>query len=275
MQTGDRRTERGSGDKDKEEAWYRRAFGRAYFDVYPHRDKVEARALVGLLKQHAFLDGTPVLDLGCGPGRHITALMEAGVSRVVGIDLSETLLRSAWSEIEHGGARPLLVRADWRDLPLASRCFPLVLSLFTSFGYFDDPADDERHLEEVARVLTDEGVFVLDYLNANRVRMGLPSESRRLAGDLRVEEKRRLSSDGRRVVKDVVLSSTESGTELHRHTERVNLYSQEDLLLSLEKTGFHVDTVWGDYEGTRFDREKSSRLILVGRRTITDDGYTG
>ena len=57
-------------------AWYRRAFGKTYLEIYSHRDMAEARALIQLLGREGLLPDTPVLDLGCGGGRHLTALAE-------------------------------------------------------------------------------------------------------------------------------------------------------------------------------------------------------
>lgn len=52
-------------------------------------------------------------------------------------------------------------RGDMRSLPLRwTRRFDGVVNLFTSFGFFDNPADDARVLKQVARVLKRGGSFV-------------------------------------------------------------------------------------------------------------------
>ena len=60
--------------------------------------------------------GKPVVDLGCGYGRHLTALIEHGYPHPLGIDRSPLLLAEARREAP--AAR--LLRADLRRLPPAS-----------------------------------------------------------------------------------------------------------------------------------------------------------
>ena len=51
-----------------------------------------------------------------------------------------------------------------RKVPYASGSFDVVLSLFTSFGYFEDPDDDRRVLDNVALCLRQPGTFLLQMM---------------------------------------------------------------------------------------------------------------
>lgn len=100
--------------------------------------------------------GARVLDVPCGQGRHAHLLAEAGY-RVEGLDYSEHLLRVARARDDGVRYR----RGDMRRLPAAwTGKFDAVVNLFTSFGFFLDPADDARVISEFARVLRPGGVFV-------------------------------------------------------------------------------------------------------------------
>ncbi len=61
-------------------------------------------------------------------------------------------------------------------LPLAESEFDYVVNLFTSFGYFDDPADNRRTLESIYTELKPGGIFVLDFFNARKVLSALVPE---------------------------------------------------------------------------------------------------
>ena len=241
--------------------WYRLWFGREYLEVYAHRDREEARNAVALAA--ALLDGDPasrgpVLDLACGAGRHLEELVARGF-RSVGLDLSPELLEHA---LETLPAVPL-VRGDMRRIPLAEGSMGAVTSFFTSFGYFDDPEDDERVLAEVARVLAPGGLFLLDFLNAEKVRTELRPRDEGVVRGVRVVQERRLVDGGRRVEKHITLG--EPGTrDLREFRERVRLYSGDELLGLLPRHGLEPRETFGDYHGHGFTPE-SDRLIILAR----------
>ncbi len=99
-----------------------------------------------------------MLDVPSGQGRHAHLLAEAGFD-VDGLDYSTTLLEKAR---ERGtGSTLRYTRGDMRKLPARwTRRFDAVVNLFTSFGFFTDPADDRRVIQEFARVLKPGGLLV-------------------------------------------------------------------------------------------------------------------
>src|SRR5262245_33291338 len=107
-----------------------------YHRLYANRTSGEAAHLIDRLieRRHLSCGGT-VLDLGCGSGRHSRYLSEKGFD-VTGLDLSAESLALAR---RYEGENLRFVRQDMR-LPFRTGPFDHVLNLFTSFGYFDDPA---------------------------------------------------------------------------------------------------------------------------------------
>ena len=219
--------------------WYQTWFTDDYLALYPHRDEADAARLVQLITRvTGWGVGWRVLDVGCGPGRHAAAVERAGVS-YVGIDLSLPLLRRA----RQVTTAPL-VRGDMRRLPVRPGSMHAVLSLFTSFGYFEHDAEHEATLAGMARVLAGGGWLVLDFLNAAQVRGSLPptapAPAPAAAGAM---VSKHLSADGRYVVKLITLAS---GT---RHLERVRLLGEDDLRAMLERAGLSIRAAFGDYDG--------------------------
>lgn len=257
-----------SRDRSREEEpepWYRRWFGEDYLELYPHRDREEARRAVELFLERAAVPRGPVLDLACGAGRHLDAFRAAG-RRAIGLDLSAPLLREA-----AGTHRGRLVRGDMRRLPFAASRFAGVTSFFTSFGYFHDPDDDLRVLGEAARVLRPDGMLLLDYLNATKVRSELVRRDEQEIGGRRIRQRRRI--DGGVVEKRIEILD-EAGEPSSVFHERVRLYGPRELSRLLEEAGFTVEARFGDYDGTDYGTT-APRTILVARGARPGNGGSG
>jgi SAM-dependent methyltransferase len=237
--------------------WFEQWFGEEYHALYPHRDEEEARRVVALVRQTApWAHGAWVLDLACGAGRHAAELERLG-ARVVGFDLSPSMLRRARARV-----RGPLVRGDMRDLPFRPGSFGLAVNLFTSFGYFRDDAEHRLVLRQVAQSLRRGGRFVLDYLNADHVRRTLRRDTEEVDGaPTEVRVRRRFSEEGKYVVKEIEL-----GAENRSFQERVRLFSPAELRALLEGEGLLVDAAFGDYDGGPLDGG-ATRTILVATRT--------
>lgn len=241
--------------------WYKVAFGELYPLVYPHRDVAEATRVASRLAP-LVRQSRPMLDVACGNGRYMCALAAAGVD-VYGVDLSEYLLGEA---VDNGlGGR--VVCGDMRALPFATGAFGSAINMFTSFGYFEEDADNRRVLDEIGRVLAGAGTFVLDFINAERVARGVEPCSRRVVGDAEIEQWRELSDGGRVLTKRVQVRWP--GREPVEYKERVRLYTRDELASMLSGAAFDIQNVYGDYDLGDYDAGASARVIFVAeKRTV-------
>jgi SAM-dependent methyltransferase len=248
--------------------WWIRAFGSTYLTVYGHRDEAEARRNApGIAKLLALKPHARVLDLACGEGRYCRALSSMGYA-MTGIDVSDALLEQARRASPQLPGLPSYIRADMRSLPFGPQ-FDAVVSLFTSFGYFDDPADDARVLEGVARVIVPGGCFLLDFMNAPQVRATLVAESDDERGPFRVRTRRRIddaSERGPYVRKEIVVTDTRTRSVVSDVEERVRLYEPQQLDAMLVHAGLTpVGSAAGDFDGAPW-RPASPRWIRVAQR---------
>jgi SAM-dependent methyltransferase len=146
--------------RPKRAEWWQSYFDSQYLLEYEplfslERDRHEVARLMDIL---GLPSGARVLDVPCGQGRHAHLLSEAGYD-VDGLDYSPDLLAIAR---KRGTSKRLrYTRGDMRTLPARwTGRFDAVLNLFTSFGFFTEPADDRRVLAEFARVLAPGGALV-------------------------------------------------------------------------------------------------------------------
>lgn len=241
-------------------AWYREWFGEEYLELYAHRDAREAEENLDFAERALADRPRPaaVLDLACGAGRHTERLRQRGY-RALGVDLSLTLL----------ALRPDLPRvgADMCCLPFAAGTFDWVLNFFTSFGYFETERQNFQVLVEIERVLTAGGLFLIDFLNLDRVLDTLePREVQHQdtpKGRRRVEIERWWDPTARRINKRIRVETP--GGAPRTFLESVRGYRRDEVIMGLEWAGLEVLDLYGDFQGETFQRH-SERLILVGRK---------
>lgn len=138
----------------------------------PNSTPSEVEAVVSLL---GVQPGTRLLDLACGQGWLTIPLAQRGF-QVTGYDLSAVLLARAGQAANQAGVEIEWVRGDMRHLPGEwTDTFDSVSLTLSEFGCFNDP-DNQRVLEEVARVLKPGGRFLLDIV-VNRDGLVLQGEA--------------------------------------------------------------------------------------------------
>lgn len=245
----------------KGQAWYEQWFGADYLQLYQHRSQQEAaRTIDWLVSELGLTAPATVLDLACGNGRHGHELVRRGFL-ACGLDLSWPLL----FEVSPGrdSLRLQQIRGDMRHLPFGSGCFSLVLSLFTSFGYFSSNDDDLKVLQEVTRVMRSGGAYVLDFLNVSLVRRDIIPTEETIVKGRRVTILRWLDEPRKRVEKRILIHESEGAIREYR--ESVRLYTEGELREMFKDSDLSVLSTHGNYDGARFTSD-SPRLILIGRK---------
>jgi SAM-dependent methyltransferase len=118
---------------------------------------------VALYRELARRGGGPILELGCGTGRVLAALAQAG-HRVVGVDCSAPMLARAEARLRASGSAPdtwRLVAADARTLALGEQ-FALVLAPLDFLGYLTTLDDQLAVLAAVRTHLRPNGQLAVD-----------------------------------------------------------------------------------------------------------------
>jgi len=241
----------------KSPEWFASWFDSPWYPVlYAHRDDTEAQAFIArLVAAMRLVQGSQLLDLACGQGRHSRAFHGHGYT-VTGLDLSPASIAAAQALAQSGMHFEV---ADMRHLP-DHTTYDAVVNLFTSFGYFANAQDNLRVLQGVRRILKPGGYFVLDFLNASYVQRHLVPYEEIEWTDVRFVIRRRVE---RAAVHKEITVSHPAGTE--HFYEEVQLLHPDTLRNWLIRSGLTVQAVWGDYSGSPFWEETAPRCIFICR----------
>jgi SAM-dependent methyltransferase len=135
--------------------------GRAYLRY--SFTKGTAQEVRFLLEVMSLPPGARVLDVGCGPGRHVVPFAEAGLS-VTGVDVSRRFLDLAAERATAAGVRAALFEVDARQMPFDGE-FDAVVSLCQG-GFGLMAGDDSLILRRMAEAARPGGVVVVDAFSA-------------------------------------------------------------------------------------------------------------
>jgi len=215
-----------------------------------------------------------VLELGCGTGRVTKPLARAGVD-IVGIDRSAPMLTRALRSITRLRNHPItqsvrLVRSDIRALPFAAQAFSMVLAPYGILQSLTSPCDLAATLASVARVIEPRGTFGIDlvpdvpkwreYANKVQLRGRSGGADLTLVESVRQDRRRGLTTFEQRYIE------RRQGRTRHHCFELVfRTLSVPQMSKQLERAGFRVEAVLGDYRGHVWD-ERADVWIIIARR---------
>lgn len=206
-----------------------------------------------LLELLALPNGARVLDVGCGPGRHLIELAKAGLS-LTGIDVSETLLGVARDAANEAGlgSRVSLFECDARVMPFDDE-FDAVISICQGgFGLMGQ--DDGLVLRRMMEATRPGGVVVLTAFSAYFEAAAARPEAHLDVDSGIVHERARIKE------------ASGADTEADLWT---SVYTPRELRLLAVGVGLVPEHVWsvepGDFARRRPDLEHPE-FMLVARR---------
>jgi SAM-dependent methyltransferase len=230
------------------------------FDV--HHWEIAPEQVDGAISLLGLEPGARVLDLPCGVGRHSLEFARRGY-RVTGVDRTSAYLDVARERAAAAGLGVEWVRADMRAF-VRPGAFDAAVNLFTSFGYFEDPAEDRRVAENLCRSLVPGGGLVMEMMGKEvlarifqaRDWQELPDgtfylQERKVVRDWSWAENRwiLLTPDGRR----------------HEFAVSHRIYDGAGLRALLLDAGFAPVEIYGGLDGAPYDTE-ARRLVAVARK---------
>ena len=241
--------------------WFEEWFNtEEYLNVYRHRNEEDAKNLFNLIRKNIVLEnGSKVLDLACGAGRHSILFAKNGFD-VTAVDISDNLLNVARKTAEEFKLNINFIKNDLRKLDLTDK-FHLIINLFTSFGYFESDDENDEVIKISSQHLVDNGYFVMDFFNIIYLKNNLIPISYDKIEDGIIKQERAM--EGNRIVKKIII--TRSAVE-KRYFESVRTFTKDELTFLFEDNGLKVQSIYGDYLGNNFEEESSPRIIIIAKK---------
>jgi len=217
--------------------------------------------------------GGPLLELGCGTGRLLIPLAQAGYT-VSGVDISPEMLRIAQAKAQAAGVadQVSLIQGDYADAPLPGT-YQFAFVVMNTFMHLLTQADQLRALRHWRAHLAPDGLLLIDIFHPDVAQLAS------LGGRIELEKSWVDPETG-----NIVLKQLSRTVDLAEQTLHVNLIYDEvttdgrvhrtlapfdmrylwrfEAELLLNKAGFTLEAIYGDWDLTPFDNS-SDRMILV------------
>ena len=200
-----------------------------------------------LVEELQLPEGSSIIDIGCGTGRHSIELAKRGF-KVTGIDVSKGMLKEAEKTAKKENVNMRFIKADAVNFKINER-FDAAVCLcegaFALLGLDEDPREhDFEILKNINLLLKSNAKFILTTLN------GL-----KMIRDYNQDDVRKGVFDPLTITETHPMKyETRMGTEKVIVKEKG--YTGLELKYLLESSGFKVENIWGGTAGN------------WGRRTI-------
>lgn len=211
--------------------------------------------------------GGPVLELACGSGQLLEPIAQSG-QRVVGLDYSADMLRTAQERLQTAGATAELVKGDMRDFDLDER-FALVYVARNSLLHLHRTDDLLACLRTVRRHLQPGGAFMFDIFNPSVRMLARPAGKRfevmkihhPVRGEITVDAEGAYDAASQ-VRSETWYFSTPTEPDFRSAPLAVRSIFPQELPLLLAAGGFHLEARYGGFGGEPFESGSRRQLCV-------------
>jgi SAM-dependent methyltransferase len=204
--------------------------------------------------------GARIIDVGCGPGRHSLELCRRGYE-VTGVDRTSAFIEAAKAKAADEGLRLELITNDMREFirPLTYDCG---LSMYTSFGYFEDQDQNIQVLSNIYDSLKYGGVLILELMGKEILARVFSDRTWDKQGDAFLLQERKVCRDWSWI--ENRWTSITSGHILEYETGHW-IYSAQELNQLLLICNFVDIEFFGNLSGDDYDT-MAQRLVVMARK---------
>jgi SAM-dependent methyltransferase len=222
--------------------------------------------------------GDPILELACGSGRVALPLALAGFS-VWGIDNSPAMLslfeKKILRESPDVSSRIHISKQDMQKFSFDQR-FKLILIPFNSFLLLTDRQDFDQCLQNCKNHLDDSGKFIIDVFSPNFELCAIKEPKMQFLQHFYVPELNKVVIQweyakrdmGRQLIDiDFLYEEYDRNGNLENKTYslQMSIVFRYEMEYLLEKNGFTVEAVYGNYDRSPFTNTSPQIICVCGK----------
>lgn len=220
----------------------------------PAETKKEIEQIISLT---GITPGSKLLDLCCGQGRHSLEFARRGY-KVTGVDRTKRYLEKAKKEAARENLSVEFIEDDMTDFK-RKIYFNAIITMYTSFGYFEEHNDNMKVLYNSYSSLKKKGLLLIDVVGKEILqRKFTERESFELDGITYIEERKVINNWSRIENRWIMLKDNLQKEFKLSHW----IYSENELKKMLSNAGFSSVKIFGDLAGGQYD-ENAERLIAI------------
>ncbi|MCE4146621.1 MULTISPECIES: class I SAM-dependent methyltransferase [Bacillus amyloliquefaciens group] len=234
-------------------------FNSAYQEVYSNLLAKDLDDEINFIKNRILkhFENPKIMDFCCGHGRHLLKLWEEGYN-IHGLDINENFLKHI---SDKSNAHVPTFLADGRCFVPKHR-YHVVLNMETSIVYMSDK-ENKKMLETMYLCLETGGKLLLHLANREYLikhfnpiiwfgndESGYALEKRSLdllSGTLKINQTRLINN------------------KTSHHVITMRLYTVTEIKNALEQTGFNIEHIYGDFNGSEYTIESPSILVICSK----------
>lgn len=241
-------------------------YGRLGLEIInPERTTREVDFIIDALKLEK---SERVLDLACGMGRHALELARRGFTAVTGLDYTQQYLEKALSAKRREDLNVSFIKGDMRSIPFDAEedeeGFDAVYNYYTSFGFFEKEADNEKVIASVSKALKPGGRFLAELMHRDFTIRHFQARSWIDYDEGFVLKEHEIDLAASRVIGKWTFISDGKITSSDM---RLRMYSLHEMIAMFKRNGLEFVEAWGNKEKEPITCNHH-RMIIVARKPL-------